>query len=239
MPLTTQHIVETRFSVRLGRDLERHASRQWLDERLELLRRFCLPSIAAQTMQAFTWLVLCDESTDPDAMARLREHERDVEPLRIAMTSGERTARMAVESFVAPNADLLITTQLDSDDLLADAYLEAVQAYAEPFLRSTHRDLLVNFPRGYRLDANAQILYEERMANSSFPSLFERPRHARVETVLRTNHAILRQHHVTHQDESMHGWVIVVHGGNAANRIRPGTPHRSIRQGGVPGFSLV
>lgn len=222
-------------------DLGRRAdgiTRAWCVERLALLRRYCLPSIVAQSAETFTWLLLCDESTDAETMAELREEERRLPALRIEMTSAARPPKAVVRSLVSPDTEVLITTQLDSDDLIADAYLEAVQAYAGAFHGSAHRDLLVNFPRGYRLDASTADLYEERLANSSFHSLFERPRSAQVESVLRANHAVLRQYHFTHQDESMHAWIIVVHGGNLANRIRADNLPRATGDGGIPGFSL-
>jgi len=237
MPPEIQHMVETRFSVELGRRADGF-TRAWCAERLRLLRRFCLPSIAAQSSDRFTWLVLCDESTDRQGMAELREEERRLPALRIELTSIDRPPRSVVRSLVRPSADVLITTQLDSDDLIADAYLEAVQSYAAAFHRSSHRDLLVNYPRGYRLDLESMGLYEERLANSSFHSLLERPRAAPVETVLRANHAVLRQYHFTHQDESMHAWAIVVHGGNLANRIRPSSPLKGTADAGIPGFSF-
>lgn len=232
-----QHIVETRFSVGLGRR-PGGFTRAWCEARLSLLRRFCLPSIAAQSATDFTWLVLCDESTDRGALGELREEERRLAPLRIGMTSAQLTPKALVRSLVNPDTDVLITTQLDSDDLIADRHLEAVQKYARPFHRSDHRDLLVNFPRGYRLRSPSMELFEDRMPNSSFHSLFERPRRAQVETVMKANHAILRQHHWTHQDESMHAWIVVVHGDNLVNRIRPHHPPAVLPDSGPAGFSL-
>ena len=237
MRLRVQHIVETRFSVELGRRPDGF-TREWCVERLELLRRFTLPSIEGQRAADFTWLLLCDGSTDPETLEELREEEQRVPALLVGITSAERPPKAVVRSLVRPDADVLITTQLDSDDCLADAHLATVQTYAEFFHRSVHRDLLVNFPRGYRLDAKTMRLYEERMFGSSFPSLLERPRRMQVETALRANHPILHQHHLTHQDESMHGWAIVVHGDNLANRIRPDNPFRADVRDGFPGFSF-
>jgi hypothetical protein len=199
---------------------------------------FTLPSIEAQSATDFTWLVLCDRSTDPETLEELREEEQRVPALRIGITSAERPPKAVVRSLLRADTDVVITTQLDSDDCIADAHLEAVQAYVAPFHRSTHRDLLVNFPRGYRLEAKTMRLYEERMSGSSFPSLLERPKRTQIETALRVNHPILRQHHMTHQEESMHGWAIVVHGDNLANRVRPNNPFKADVRDGFPGFSF-
>ena len=253
-----QHLLETQFSVRMGRAL----TPAWLYERLDLLRRFTLPAVAAQTTDAFTWLVLCDETTDAEVLEQLREEERRLPVMRLRLTSEARTPPAVLQSEVSGDADVLITTRLDSDDAIADGYLEAVQEYASSFRRSTDRALLVNFPHGYRLDARQGRLFEDWMSNSSFHSLFERPRHALPKTLrgaaelarqgayarhrrlsifgadgVGTSHVRLHQHFPTHQDESMPAWLIAVHGGNLINRV--GVKPRELPSGSQPaGFAL-
>jgi hypothetical protein len=241
---SVQHLLKTRFSVHLGGDLPLG----WLRERVELLRRFTLPSVAAQTTSAFTWLVLCDEATDRSILEELHAEEERLPALRVALTGDDRTALDVVRAAVDPEVDVLITTRLDSDDAIADGYLEAVQDYAASFHHSNLERLLVNFPRGYRLDVPQRRLYESRMTNNAFHSLLERPRSQPPHTVMSAgdeslrhrwyedyrrlsivgkgganwhSHAHLHQHYPTHQDESMPGWLIAVHGHNVINRITP------------------
>lgn len=231
MSLRVQHFVETRFSVWMRAGPPAFAQ-EWLDERLDLFRRFCLPSIAAQTTPAFTCLLFCDEATPPDVLAALRRHELELPTLSLALTRAERSPVEAVRQLVGADTDVLITTRLDSDDAIVDGYLEAVQDYAAPFHHCDLSSLLVNFPRGFRFDAETSIFYERRMPNSPFHSLFERPGRGPVDTVFRSagtgryrkghgNHAMLHEHQVTHQDESMPAWLQVVHAGNVQNRISP------------------
>lgn len=213
-----QHLLETRFSVRLR---EAPPSREWLERRLELWRRFCLPSVAAQTAADFTWLLLCDESTDPEVVEALRAHAGEVPALEVVRTAPDRGPGDAVRATVRADADVVITTWLDSDDAIADAFVETVQAYAEPFARSGRDSMVVNFPRGYLLDARSGQLYEEHMINSPFASLLVRPRGRPVETVLDSSHVMLPHAHLTQQDESRHAWLVAVHGGNLVNQIAP------------------
>lgn len=257
--LSIQHLLETQFSVRMGRDL----TPVWLEERLDLLRRFTLPAVAAQTTDAFTWLLLCDETTDPEALAQLRAEERRLPSMRVVMTSEDRRPLAAVRAAVRSDADVLITTRLDSDDAIADGYVEAIQDYADSFHRSRQEHLLVNFPRGYRLDVPQRRLYADWMQNSSFHSFFERPGRDLPRTVRSTGHSSLRrlyapyerlsilgkrdqgaahvrlhQHYPTVQDESMRAWLIAVHGGNVLNCIGP--KDRELPEGTQPdGFTLA
>lgn len=237
-----QHLLATRFFVRLGWDVPK----AWLRERLELLHWYTLPSVAAQTSKSFTWLLLCDEAADPGVVDQLRAEERRLPALHLALTGARHTAIDTVRSAVDPTADVLITTRLDSDDVIADGYLEAVQEYATSFHRSNLDRLLVNFPRGYRLDVPGRRFHASRMTNNAFHSLIERPHHDPPHTVMSAgdenlrrewyrayrhlvmpgkgganwhSHAHLHQHYPTHQDESMPAWVVTVHGGNVLNRI--------------------
>lgn len=253
-----QHLLETQFSVRMGNDL----TGAWLASRVELLRRFTVPALAAQSTEDFTWLVLCDETTPPGVLEQLREEVSTVPSLRIALTGPACAPLTAVRAAVRHDADVLITTRLDSDDAVADGYLEAVQDYARSFHRSGHEELLVNFPRGYRLDAREAQLYDTWMANSPFHSFFERPKQGAPLTVRGTGHRNLRdayasnrrlqvlgpnglgaphvrlhQHYFTHQDESMDAWMVTVHGGNLINCIGP--LDRRLPAGTLPrGFTL-
>jgi len=235
--LLIQHFVETRFSLLVGGE---HGSLLpgWLYERLELLRRFCLPSVTAQTCDAFTWLVFCDESTDPDVLADLRAHAGEVPMLQV-VTIGRQISHLGlVEEAMAPGTDVVITTRLDSDDALADEYVATVQEYAESFRDSGRDAVVVNFPRGYKLDAREGRLYDSRMPNSPFHSLLERPALGGPITVFGGGHATMHERYATHQDESLAGWLQVVHGGNLFNRIRPADPERADASA-PPGFTLA
>jgi hypothetical protein len=253
-----QHLLETRFSIRMG---EAAPSLTWLEERLELLRRLTLPSVAAQTARRFTWLVFCDESTDSGVLEELRAEERRTDGMKVTLTGAGRSRLSLVASLVQPDTEVLITTRLDSDDLICDRYLEATQEYVEPFRRSENADLLLSFRHGFWLDADERRLYKAWLPNNPFHSLFERPRLGPVKTVMREGHGNLRrryrdyrlriqpddgtgwhvqlhQHYPTHHDESMPAWAIGVHGGNMVNHVYPNA-HEVSAKDWPPGFEAL
>ena len=131
-----QHLVVTRYTVK-GWAYDEF-SPEWLEERVRVFREYCVPSMERQSAD-FTWLVLCDESTDPDYVEEIRAAASGISSFAVVSTSPERKIwiRQALASMVDPSADLLLTTRLDNDDALHEDALRAVQEYIEPFDHSS------------------------------------------------------------------------------------------------------
>jgi hypothetical protein len=212
-----QHFVLTRFSLKTSWSWETFPL-EWLESRLVLFEEYCLPSLAAQSATDFRWLVYCDESTDESCLARLRDMREICPQLELTITGPRRHPIRLIGSLIEPDTDVLLTTRIDSDDAMHVDMLAAVQEYAEPFADSRHEELLINFPRGYKLDAAAGRAYHSYMDNSPFHSLAERPG-PRPQSVMSGNHSLLHQKYPTHQDHSIPGWLQVVYGGNIRNNI--------------------
>ena len=217
--MRVQHLVQTRFSVRMFWGHADGAPLDWLERRLELLHTYCAPAIAAQSSEHFTWLLYCDRGTPPEVMAPLRRLEREIPALRIAPTYKHFIGR-ATQPFVDPRADVLITTRVDSDDAIHASYVEATQEHADAFAIRPGATMLVNFPRGYQLDHATGQLYFGWSPNSAFHSLFEcEPLGSR--TVLYGSHLTMHRWHPTVQDDSLPAWLAVIHSGNVFNRLAP------------------
>jgi len=63
-----EHFLLTRFNVRPDA-VSPPPTEEWLRHRLELFRRYALPSVAKQTVNPHQWLVLCDGGS-PDWLRR-------------------------------------------------------------------------------------------------------------------------------------------------------------------------
>ena len=58
------HLILTRFNTVVGfAPSARGLDQDWLEARLLLFERYCLPSIAVQRGASFTWLVFCDAAS--------------------------------------------------------------------------------------------------------------------------------------------------------------------------------
>jgi len=208
-----QHLVVTRYTLK-GWAYDEF-SPEWLEERMRVFRTYCLPSMAQQDVD-FTWLILCDETTDPDYVESIRASAKSVPALQVVTTSRERGiwSRHAVASVLDDDTDLLITTRLDNDDALHAGALEAMQEYVEPFARSSHGGLLIRFPRGYRYDEPSGRMYSSYWMDSPFITLFEKVDRDRkdVRNVYFAQHPRIHLEVATHLEESIPAWLQVIHG---------------------------
>jgi hypothetical protein len=208
-----QHLIVTRYTLK-GWAYEEF-SPDWLEERMRVFRTYCVPSIAQQDVD-FTWLILCDETTDSDYVDSIRAISKSVPALQVAITSRDRGiwSRHAVASVLDDDTDLLITTRLDNDDALHAGALRAMQEYIEPFTRSPLDGLLVRFPRGYRYDEPSGRMFSSYWMDSPFITLFEKldGDMSKLRNVYFAQHPRIHLEVATHLEESLPAWLQVIHG---------------------------
>jgi hypothetical protein len=223
--MKVQHLILTRYTVKgLFYD---EFSPEWLDDRLRIFRTYCVPGMERQTVADYTWLIFCDEATDPGYVAQIGDSAAWVPQLRIAPTSRERNVRLsqAVAPFIEDDTEILITTRLDSDDSLHTDGVAAIQTYLRGFSRSPFEKLMVTFPRGYRYDETTGRLYACFWPHCPFMSMFERlrPGSKKFRGVYNRNHHKLHLDTPVHFDESIPGWLQVLHGVAESTAPRSGT----------------
>ncbi len=206
-----QHLVVTRLTVK---GLYDDFSRDWLEERLRLFRTYCVPGMAAQTIDDYQWLILCEEDTDPDFVEQVEESRSLLPQLDVGSTSAEKGVNIprAVESFIKADTELLITTRLDGDDSLHTRTIESVQSYVDAFAASGNRSWLLDFPHGYRYDEPSGRLYESFRMYFGFSSLFEKLRSGKRPKSVYRNHRRLHLYSPAHFDLSIPAWMQVIHG---------------------------
>jgi hypothetical protein len=230
------HVVVTRFSMKLSTHADPFPD-GWLARRVTLLREFCVPSMAQQTCPDFTWLLLCDVTTDADILAELRGLVAEVPQLNVAVVDGARNWRDKLQEIVDPEAEVIMTTRLDSDDALNVDAVGVLQEYGRLFAPSDLETLVVNFERGWQLDVATGAVSERWYPHSPFLTLIERRVPGRgVRGAMHAGHTVMPYNHTTHQELSIVGWLQVIHGGNVANNIVDAgldVPSRDLRQFGL------
>jgi hypothetical protein len=216
---STQHFLLTRLNSRLGwiQDYQ-GLDPEWLESRFALFERFCIPAVAAQAVQ-FEWLVFLDHETPTSFRDRLEPFIRSrlLTPIFVEGPLTDRLAVAEVRARVSPDAEVVITTRLDSDDGVRSDYLSRVQSKAlavgEGFL---------NFPVGVQWRAGRCYACVE--ASNPFISRVERRRPdsgwAPDTVFCDVDHDNLIRVFPVRQVLSPPAWLQVVHGKNVEREKR-------------------
>lgn len=158
----------TRFAITPDSELSQFAERFepglfqqafWLEEWLELMERFLLPSLRNQSDRDFRWLLGCDETVDSEFVDRLRAALDGIG--EIVISSQEQSFSDLVESQI-PNQIAGITVRIDSDDASGRNFVSSMKSAAVSV------GYCYNFARGIGLDLKRGISLRLDIPSSPF-----------------------------------------------------------------------
>ncbi|WP_405372079.1 MULTISPECIES: glycosyltransferase [unclassified Microbacterium] len=211
--VTIDHVFVTRFNLpTAGPESLVRARDGWLRERVDLFERHTVPSVQRQHAPGLAWIVYLDPESPTWLLERLAPAIAAgmFTPLYREEVGWADVARDA-RAVTGARGDLLVTTNLDNDDALADDFAARVQALARQHGRSA-----IYLSNG--LIARGDELYGRRDDHNAFCSVaesWEAPG-----TAWRDWHTLLGRHYPVVTDRGAPGWLQVVHGGNVSNRVR-------------------
>lgn len=210
---TVDHVLVTRFNLPTpGPESLVRAREGWLRERIDLFERHTVPSVLRQRAAGLSWIVYLDPLSPTWLLERLQPHIAAgvFMPLYREHADWTDVARDA-RGMTGARGDLLLTTNLDNDDALADDFAVRVQALARRHGRSA-----IYLASG--LIARGDELYLRRDARNAFCSVAEP--WDDPGTAWRDWHTLLGRHYPVVVERGAPGWMQVVHGGNVSNRVR-------------------
>lgn len=215
-PSPVTHVILTRFNLATpGRESSIRNQPGWLEDRFDLFERYCMPSVAGQTEQQFTWLVFFDDET-PAAFRQRIERCQEVFPFKAIFTGlfqADGWIR-GVRKTVGERPGWLLTTRLDNDDALAVDYCERLRAAATA--RPERRAF--NFTNGFVLSGGR--VYAHQHPSNAFASYLE-AFDAEARTICATvQHMDLRGFVDVVQIDGPGAWLQVIHQRNVSNKVR-------------------
>jgi hypothetical protein len=185
---------------------------RWQVRRRELFERYCLPSVARQTASDFTWLFF----VYPDAMSeedldwfRAQDERLQVVSVEDPESTGVPEACEAVTRLAADD-DWIITTRLDSDDVLHPDHLRKVR------VGYGGERKVVEFAEGFYYDVLRDEIRHVRETQNAFVSLLEPADGARTAWGW-PHHEIGEENEIVYLDEP--GWVALVHDHNTTTYL--------------------
>lgn len=217
MSVRIKHVFLTRFNIPSpGRELYLRSQPGWLADRFRLFRDYCLPSVAQQTERDFEWVIFFDEQT-PAEFKQIISDLQAVVPFQAEFT--DLFMMPEIIPSVLPryaDCDWLLTTRLDSDDILAVDHVARLREAARAGISQ-----VFNFPNGAILSTRTAVprLYQIVDRKNPFASLLE-PMSLKARTIWHEIHVNIARLAPVTQIEGRPAWLQVVHGGNVSNRIK-------------------
>jgi Putative rhamnosyl transferase len=208
-----QHFLITRMNVdwdvlKLRSPQERN-SFEFLNHRFNIFEKTCYPAVNAQTNPNFIWLLLFDVGLPEEFRERLAKCASSLEIIPVYINSKETflmTLKGAIDEHLLPSTDHLITTNIDSDDVLSRNFVAATQ---QQFRGQDFE--FINFPFGYLYRFQEQRLYLREWLTSSCHTLIEQRQNFQT-ALTYPHHEVLSNK--TRQVITNPMWLMTVHGKN-------------------------
>ena len=227
-----KHYLITRFNLttpgwETTKRNERILDEAWYKNRFDLFEKYCLPSVAGQLNQNFTWCILLDIITPDRYRERIRISTGHAKNIRLFYIDGMKEMAQTFQEFlktdITPGTETIISTRLDNDDMIHRDFVQIVQDIVKRHHSSNQR-LVIDLPTGWQLNLE-HTLYEVRKIRSSFNPFIS------VAAPVGDNESVLTR---THQQWSAEKnvisfdqqrlWVEIVHSKNKVNAVRTEIP---------------
>lgn len=176
---------------------------KWLVSRLYLLQKFCQRSVMNQGWKNFEWILWCH----PETTAWFRN--------KISCFPATVLYADCVSEAIDWDADIIVTTRLDSDDLIHRDFMANVHGHLEAFTASSLKRQVYAFRHGYRYRSNAGprgTLNHATQDNAPFLTLFADIRNDKEDAIVfheRHTRMLDLHGHVINKD--LAAWISVVH----------------------------
>jgi len=214
------HVLITLFNVRYSLKSDLHGLEKWTEERIPLFEKYCLPSLQAQTNQQFAWLIVLDPSTTKKQRKQLQEFQLKQPNIFFLDYPDWDTVEQPINEWIQSigiDADYLITSRVDNDDILHEDFIATVQSEC----KRNPGEYLLNFMNGYnmRIKKKKNLLFNYQSHTNPFMSLVEE-NNPKLNTIRRFNHNDWPQKftrvNVTTPEPL---WLQLVHGKNLLNTV--------------------
>jgi hypothetical protein len=190
-------------------------SADWLAKRLRIFEMLCAPSMSMQSCQDFRWVLAVAPETPSWFLSRVLA----IAPRSVLVYHRGQSINPDWPKLISPFCDQrkLITTRLDSDDMLYGRFIETVRYYAA----DCNRDTVIDFPAGVKLRLT-DFAYQAMTVSqpTHFISLVETGRPIR--TVYQCGHPEIGQRYPVRLAPPHPAWVEVCHLDNIYNRFEHG-----------------
>jgi hypothetical protein len=182
----------------------RYNDPDWLNERETLFAKYCLPSVQAQTLRDFEWIMMIDAGLPNKNRIWMTEQDERIHLLEVDYSNFKDRLRDHVRC-----EGILCTSRIDSDDAIRADYLESVRD-----TRGT-MPVCVEYPDGLRYDVRTRKMRRHHYLGNPFQSMVELGDNPL--TCHAGGHGGLHRKAERRDFLPSLGWMQIIHGGNLRN----------------------
>jgi len=214
------HYLVTRFNLRnpkwdVTKNNELLLTDEWMEHRIGLFSSFCLPSVAAQKNQNFTWLIFFDTNTKPEFRSRIEALLDGHQNFRAMYIEGMNAFYPELKKLLLEEAGspYLITSRIDNDDCISNRFIDEVQ---KNFNSQDYQ--AIDIVDGYTLGIKPDVMLgkKEHIFNP-FISLIEK--NDDPKTVWLSDHNMWKKETRIKSIRGNRRWLSIIHEKNKVNEF--------------------
>ncbi len=214
-----EHYLITRFNLRnpkwnVTKNNELLLTEEWMEDRIQLFKNYCLPSVMAQTNQNFNWLLYFDTTTSENNRAQISALVAPFPRIEVFYIDGMPRLVDSIKEYVTANCktDYIITSRIDNDDSISKYFIDEVQ---KNFNKQDFH--AIDFISGYTLNIKPCMIGKKEHIFNPFISLIEK--NVSPKTVWFNDHNHWKKESRITQIQDKRVWMSVIHEKNKVNEF--------------------
>ncbi|BAO55734.1 glycosyltransferase [Nonlabens marinus] len=220
-----QQFLITRFDLnskdwKLDKNYKQIDKTEWLVIRIQLFKKYCLPSVLNQKEKSFIWIIYFQvgyEYLTENLVQELSKYSFIKPIYKHDYEDFVATSPNDILKFISPETKNIITTRLDNDDMISPSFTSHVRRVTS---RSIKKPFILDFPYGLCMQADPVVFTRYNHKLNQFISYIE-PLDAvnKPKTVYAQQHNQWHNHAAVLEDPTPNLWVQVVHERNITNQL--------------------
>lgn len=153
------HYLVTRYNVRIpGWTSDKHGvmtlDADWMKHRLDIFRKFCVPTVVNQVNTDFHWIIYCDSASDAKDLEQIQNAVSPIPHAQIRLVASFNELIPDLHKlFASVTTPFIITSRVDNDDGIGPTYIKEIQDHFLPVDK-----MIINFTEGVLYDVHHRIL---------------------------------------------------------------------------------
>jgi len=223
-----KHFLCTRFNLKnedwkTDREGLNVLSDEWMNQRLDLFEKYCLPSVLNQVNKNFKWVIFFDVDTSLIIRERIKIYSNKGINFSAIYIDGMNSLVDALRKFVIENIykedKFIITSRLDNDDAIHENFIETIQK-----LSKAEHGTVIDIIKGYQMNISNNI-YEFRNHFKYFNPFISVVESSDIaETVFSKMHFEWNDSKSLIAYNKKQLWIETIHDKNKSNTVRVNFP---------------